>query len=65
MRSNLKRLELLEKNLKIHIPVVELIFLDEGQDQEMALLEAKRRNPRATDFTFIIFVSPAQEFEED
>jgi hypothetical protein len=61
MRSNLKRLELLEKNLKIHAPIVELIFLNEGEDQELALLEARRRNPMATDFTFVIFVSPRHE----
>lgn len=57
MPLNIKRLEALERKLLTRIPIVELVFVDEGENEDLALAEAKLKNPEADEFTLVVFMA--------
>jgi hypothetical protein len=56
MLSNFKRLEALEKSLRTRIPVVEIIFMNQGDDEIAVLADAKLNYPNADEFFLVVFV---------
>lgn len=56
MLSNFKRLEALEKSLRTRVPIVELIFMNQGDDELAVLADARLSYPNADEFFLVVFV---------